>query len=173
MKFSISSGIPTPNEPQKPITPDEAVQQVRGVRIGIPKFVQLHKAQLKSINRVANIDPLFLEAAFAAMNESEALRGVVGADDRLLRAQRQDVAQWQSVVEEVDALSLGVTATIMMQQHQIAMIALQVYAAARAFVRNGQHPDLIPHVDTMRQLLRLGKRQKAGPQPATPTPPKA
>ena len=67
--------------------------------------MQLHKEQLKSINRIAALDPLFLEAAFAAMNESEALRGVLGADDQKLRAQRQDVAQWQSVVEEVDALS--------------------------------------------------------------------
>lgn len=175
MKFSISSGIPTPNEPQKPITPDEAMQQVRGVRTGIPKYVQLHKAQLKSINRLSSIDPLFLEAAFATMNESEALRGVLGADDQQLRAQWQVIAQWQGVVEEVDALSLGVTSTIKMQQHQIAAIALQVYAVARGLVRNGQHPDLIPHVETMRRLLRLGKRQKAGPDPlpVTPTPPKA
>jgi hypothetical protein len=173
MKFNISNGIPTPNEPEKPITSDEAVRQVRSVRLGIPKFVQLAQKQLQAINRVASIDPFFLEAAFAAMNESEALRSVLGTDDQQLRTQQQDVAKWQSLVEETDALSLGVTSTIKMQQHQIAMVALQVYAVARGLVRNGQHPDLVPHVDTMRRLLRLGKRPKAEPDKAAPTPPKA
>jgi septal ring factor EnvC (AmiA/AmiB activator) len=173
MKFSISSGIPTPNDPEKPITAEEGVRQVRGVRIGIPNFVQLQTAQLKAMNRVAGIDPLFLEAAFAAMNESEALRSVLGADDQQLRTQRQDVAQWQSLVEEVDALRQGVTSTVKLQQHQIATIALQVYAVARGLVRNGQHPDLIPHVETMRRLLRHAKRQKDAADAKAPTPPKA
>jgi nucleotidyltransferase/DNA polymerase involved in DNA repair len=133
----------------------------------------LQQEQLQSIRRVASVDPLFLEAAFAAMNESETLRVALGADDQQLRAQRQDAGQWQSLIEETDALRQGVTSTIRMQQHQIAVIALQAYAVAQGLVRNGQHPDLIPHVETMRRLFRLGKRQKADPQPTTPTPPKA
>jgi hypothetical protein len=159
MKFRLSNGIPTPNEPETPIKPSDAVQQLRSVRDGVPRFVQLRKAQAKSMTRVASLDPLFLDAAFAAISESAVLRDAVEATDEQLRAQRQDTAEWQSVVEEVDALRQGVNSTVKMQRHQLATIALQAYAVARNLIRNGQHPDLVPHVEAMAKLLRFGKRK--------------
>jgi hypothetical protein len=170
MKFRLSNGIPTPNEPENPITSADAVQQLRRMRGGVPRFVQLQKAQVKSMNRAAALDPQFLEAAFAAISDSAVLRDAVVATDEQLRTQRQDTAQWQSVIEEVDAFRQGVSSTVKMQQHQLATTALHAYAVARNLIRNGQHADLVPHVEKMRSLLRFGKRK---PDPAAkPQPPK-
>lgn len=174
MKVRLSNGIPTPSEPENPITSADAVQQLRRLRGGVPRFVQLQKAQAKSMTRVAALDPLFLDAAFAAISESTVLRDAVQATVEQLRSQRQDTEQWQSVIEEVDALRQGVSSTVKMQRHQLATVALHAYAVARNLIRNGQHPDLVPHVEAMAKLLRFGKRKVDAPKAPTNTaPPKA
>ncbi|MEA2489925.1 MAG: hypothetical protein QOH21_1717, partial [Acidobacteriota bacterium] len=137
MKFNLTNGIPNPNEPEAPINTQDAVKQLRGIRSGIRGFVQLQKAQLKAMARVASIDPQFLDAAFAAIGESPVLRASVGTDDQQLRVDRQNSGDWKGVLEEVDALRDGVRSTVVLQQHQLAKTALQAYAVARNLIRNG------------------------------------
>jgi hypothetical protein len=60
MNFKLTNGIPNPNDPETPITSQDAVKQLRGVRAGIRGFVQLQKAQLRAMARIASIDPEFL-----------------------------------------------------------------------------------------------------------------
>jgi hypothetical protein len=171
MNFKLTNGIPNPNEPETPITSQEAVKQLRGVRAGIRGFVQLQKAQMRAMAHVANLDPEFLEGAFAAISESAVLQAAIGTNDQQLRADRQNAAEWKGVIEEVDALRDGVRSTVALQQHQLASTALHAYAVARNLIRNGAHADLVPYVETMRLLLRSGKRQKAEPK-VTPQAPK-
>jgi hypothetical protein len=164
-----------PNNPENPISPEEATTQIRSMRLRTKGFVQLRREEQQSIRRAASINPEFRKVAADAISTSDQLSKAVDATDATLRAEEEDIQRWESVLSEVDAFRAGIISTIRLRKHNLGRTTLQAYAIAQQFVRNG-HIDLIPHVDAMRRELRTGRRRPATaatvPTPQPPFPPK-
>jgi hypothetical protein len=162
-----------PNDPENPISPEEATTQIRSMRQRTRGFVQLRREEQQAIRRAASINPAFRKMAADAISTSDQLSKAVDATDATLRAEEEDVQRWESVLSEVDAFRAGIISTIGLRKHNLGRTALQAYAIAQQFVRKG-HIDLIPHVEAMRRELRNGRRPATAaatvptPQPAIP-----
>ncbi|MEA2490998.1 MAG: hypothetical protein QOH21_2790 [Acidobacteriota bacterium] len=159
-----------PNDPETPISPEEATTQIRSMRQRTKGFVQLRREEEKSIRRAAAVNPEFRKVAADAISTSDQLSKAVDATGDTLRAEEEDIQRWESVLSEVDAFRAGIISTIKLRKHNLGRTTLQAYAIAQQFVRNG-HIDLIPHVDAMRRELRTARRRPAATTAAVVTPP--
>lgn len=162
------------NNPETPLTPDEALGDIRKMQSRTPRFTHLPAKEARSITRFASTDPVFRKAAFDAISASPKLGDSVNTNDAALRKELEEIERWQSVLTEVDAFRDGIAATIKLRQSDLGLTASQAYAHAKQFVRRGGHSDLLPHVENMRQALRLGKRTTSAVDvKAPPVTPKA
>lgn len=159
-----------PNNPESPITPEEATGEIRLMRARTPKFVQLRRDEEQAIRRAANISVAFRKAATDAIGASDQLAKAVDATDAVLRAEEEEIQRWESLLTEVDSYRAGIVSTIKLRKHDLGRTALHAYGVARQFVRNG-HVDLLPHVETMRRELRNRRRPAAATVASAPVPP--
>ena len=156
-----------------PVQPEEVVQQLRAMRVQIPDFVQLPRANARSLTRVANVDAEFVQTTINAIGASEALRSALGQSAEELRQNTEFTTRWGAVAEELAAMLSGVNAAITVRRHRIGLTALQAYNMSRQLVRQKEHAHLLPHVDAMKRRVKFGRnRPKAAPPPVfSPAPP--
>lgn len=155
------------------ITPEAMVEQLRALRLQIPEYTQLPNADAATMRRAANIDANFVQATINAIGASPSVQSALGRTPEALRQESEDAARWTAVEDELRAMLKGVIATNLTRRHRIGLTALQTYSISRQLIRQQQHADLLPHVQEMKRLNRIGRRRKpaVAPQPAPqPTP---
>jgi hypothetical protein len=73
------------------------------------------------------------------------------------------------VETELRSMLRGVTAANLVRRHRIGQAALQTFHVSRQLVRQEEHADLLPHVETMSRLPKYGRRHsKSSATPADP-----
>jgi hypothetical protein len=158
------------------LTPEEALELLRGLEQRIPEFVQLPKdRRTRNFRRVARLNPDFAREAFSAVGTSELVQNFIGNTQDELRKAEDEIVGWTAVQNALRALLRGVDATILVRRQRVSLAALQAAAASRQLVQRGEHPELLPHVERMSQLPRYGRRsvkQAAAPQAPPQQPPK-
>lgn len=157
------------------LTPEEAIELLRGLRQRISEFVLLPKdAQTGHYRRVARLNPEFSHEAFSAVGASDLVQNFIGNTPDELHQAEDEAARWASVRSELRALLRGVDAAILVRRQRIGLAALQAYTVSLQLVKRGEHQHLLPHVERMNQLPRYGRRRAkpaAEPQPVAPSPP--
>ncbi|HYI12505.1 MAG TPA: hypothetical protein VEK57_25865 [Thermoanaerobaculia bacterium] len=151
-----------------PLTPEIAVQEIRTIRDRIPSFALLRVAETLSLTRAATISMDFIHAAINAVAALLALRGAIGRDAMDLRLEVEEAARWSQVLDEIDALRLGVIGAIRMRRYRLGTMAFRVYQLSRSLVRDEENAVLLPHIDAMKRAAKFGKHRpqgKADPQP--------
>jgi hypothetical protein len=166
-----STPVPAGTDPAPPnLTADELIAQVRALRARIPDFTQLSKADLRSRVPVANLHPDFVVGSIQITGASTKLQQVTGQNPDTLLQDAVDDVQWNVAEEELRGLLQGVAATNLARRHRLGKAALVAYSVGRQLVRLPENADLIPHVEKLQRLRRLGRRKPADPRPETPAP---
>ena len=164
--------VDKPPESQ-PITPDELVDTLRALRDRIPDYVQLPIPDAKSVRAVASLSPEFKLAAINAVGASPLVTEAIGLSAEELRQLHEEAGRWSAVADELRAILQGVVASILTRRHRVGLASLQTYSITRQLVRHDDHSDLLPHLQEMKRVNRLGRhrRKTATPLPAPqPTP---
>lgn len=158
------------------LTPEEVLEQLRALQQRIPEFVQLpNDRQTQRLREVARVNPEFAREAFNAVGVSDLVQHFIGNTPEELHQAEDEMSRWTVVRNELRALLRGVNAAIVVRRQRIGLAALQAYTVSSQLVKRGEHPQLLPHVDRMRQLPRYGHRRTkpaAEAQPAAPPPSK-
>jgi hypothetical protein len=154
-----------------PITPEEMVEQLRALRRQIPEYSQLTNANAATLRRAASIDGNFVQATINAIGASSAVQSALGKTPEMLRQEAEDAGRWTAVEDELRAMLKGVIAANLTRRHRIGLTALQTYSISRQLVRQQEHSDLLPHMQEMKRLNRLGRRHRPAPSqpPQRPT----
>lgn len=157
------------------LTPEQVIDQLRALRKQIPEFVQLPNGrELKEMRRLANVNVAFSREAVSAVGASEVVQNVIGNTPDELHQAEDEVARWTPVESELRSMLRGVSAAILVRRHRLGQAAIQTYNVSRQLVRQEDHADLLPHVETMRRLPKYGRRRvksSAAPPPADPAKP--
>ena len=154
-----------------PATVVELVARLRELRSLIPQFNLLPLKERQAISPVANIDPALVTASINATGVSPLVETMLGRTNVELRQEADDAEHWTALEEECKAMWEGVATGNKVRRHRIGQAALDTYAIARRLAKRPEHAALLPHVATMKRLVRTGRKAKAseptpGPAPA-------
>jgi len=151
------------------LTPEQVVEQLRALRSQIPEFVQLpNNREMRQIRRIARVNVDFAREAMNAVGASAIVQNVIGNTPDELHAAEDEAARWTAVETELRSLLRGVTAANLVRRHRIGEAALQAYHVSRQLVRQEDHSDLLPHVETMSRIPKYGRRRAKSATPADP-----
>ncbi len=166
------TNTPTPagTDPATPaLTADDLIAQVRALRARIPDFTQLSTTEMRSRVPVANLHPDFVVGSIQITGASDKLRQATGQDSAGLLQDASDDVEWSVAEEELRGLLKGVASMNLSRRHRLGKAALVAYNVGRQLVRFPENADLIPHVEKLQRLRRLGRRKPADPQSETPS----
>jgi hypothetical protein len=144
----------------EPIEAAELLETLEWVQERIAGFRPLTNEEIIAIRKASSLDPEWVLEAVNALNASEILQGAVGATAEELLAEIGDQRRWDNVESRLYALHKGVAATNLARRHRIGLKALQIYGIARHLIRQPEHNYLIPFVERLQQMNKLGKRKK-------------
>jgi hypothetical protein len=145
------------------IDPAELHETLDRIQKRIDGFRPLTKEEIIAIRKAASLDRQWVEMAVAALGTSETLQHTIGATDDDLLVEIMDERAWDLVEKRLHALLTGVAATNLVRRHRIGLKALQIYGIARHLIRQPEHHHLIPFVERLQQMNKLGKRKKKAP----------
>jgi hypothetical protein len=115
----------------------------------------------------ANVHDELLRNAADSIDASPFLAGAIGKGGDAVRTERTEVGRWGTVENELKAMYKGVASANLGRRYRLGLTALQTYSIARQLVRQPEHAHLLPLVDGMRRVARLGRRKRAPGAPET------
>ncbi len=154
----------------QPITPEEAVQQLRALRDRIPEFTQLSTAEVRTLARAASVNARAIQSAINAVGAAEPLRSALGTSAEELRQESELNERWNAIIEELEAMLKGARAAQIVRRHRLGLIAMQAYQISRQLARRKENANLLPHVAAMRQHFAVGRRRVRPAEPVKPEP---
>ena len=161
---------PTP-APITTTSPDAIVAQLRAIRQLIPEYQQLPATDRKALGIVAKGNSAdFVQSSINTVGASPIIEQALGQSPEALRQDTTDAQNWSVVEDEARALLNGIVAGNLVRFHRIGSSALAAYGLAKRLVRRPAHADLIPHVELMKKLNKIGSGKKSKPAVATPAP---
>ncbi|HEX9981936.1 MAG TPA: hypothetical protein VGF69_01610 [Thermoanaerobaculia bacterium] len=152
------------------LTPEQFTEQVRALRQHVPGFAPLAVPQSVGLHRSANVDDSLVQAGISAVAASSAISSALGRTGDDLTQERAEVIRWRVAEDELRTLLEGVSAANLIRRHRLGVTVLQAYSISRQLVRTENFADLLPHVDTMRRLNKLGRRKRVEVAPPAPKP---
>ncbi|HEX7150853.1 MAG TPA: hypothetical protein VF618_05150 [Thermoanaerobaculia bacterium] len=168
-KISITRPAVSVDPSTVTLTPEAMIEQLRAMRAQVPEFTHIETPDARSLQRVASLSPELLAMAVAAIGDSALMELVIGQPAANLQQDQDDAARWLAVEEELRRLLKGLSAANLIRRYRVGLAALRTYNIGRQLVRNGEHRELVPHVEKMTRLLALGQRPKKDPAPQTAT----
>jgi hypothetical protein len=152
------------------VSPETALEQLRLLRTQFAEYVQLRVTDAKAFRRVANINELFKQASMNTVGASSAVGSALGIKPQDLLRESEEAARWSAVEDELRTMLKGVAAANLVRRYRVGLASLQAYNIARQLVRQDEHLDLLPHVQEMKRLKKLGRRRKDADQPQAKPP---
>jgi hypothetical protein len=155
------------------LTPEEVIEQLRALQQRIPEYVQLptNDRRTQHLKQVARVNREFAHEAFNAVGASDLVQNFIGNTPEELHQAADETSRWTFVRNELRALLRGVEAAIVVRRQRIGLVALQAYTVSQQLVKRGEHLQLLPHVERMRQLPRYGRRRTKPAAEAQPVKP--
>lgn len=152
------------------INAETLIQELRALRARIPEYAQLTNTEKQQVRRLAYTDPSVVKASIKILDASGAVQGLLGRPVEDVRKQMEDERWWDEAEKEVRAILNGIAAANLLRRHRLALTAHQTYQIGRQLVRDKGAQDLLPHVNSMQQLLRAFRRRpKPAPVPEVTT----
>jgi len=156
-----------------PFTPEQILEQLRILRLHVPEFGPLATSESSPLHMAARVPADLVLAAINTVGASPEVKSVIGKTPETLLAEQEDHGRWSAVEAELETLLSGVADANLARRYRLGLTALQTYNITRQLVRQKEHADLLPHVESMRRLNRFGRRRRASAaQPAVQPPAK-
>ncbi len=153
------------------LTPEQVIEQLRALQQQIPEFVQLPKLRgISNIRRIAGLAAELGHEGIAAIGASEVVQRAIGQTPEQMHQAEDEIARWAVAESEVRTLLRGLTAGNLVRRHRIGLALMQAQNVSRQLVRQEEHAHLLPHVERMSLVRKLGRRRNkaAEPQPQPP-----
>lgn len=142
------------------VDPKTLVHALRNMESQIPHYRQLTQKQSLAIRRAATLSEAWINVAVNAAGESKTVQSSINATYEDLRQEMEEIPRWEEVEAMLKVLLKGVSAANVIRRHRVGLKALQIYGICRQLVRQPEHADLIPYVEKMIEMNKLGKRKK-------------
>lgn len=151
-----------------PLTPEQILEQLRVLRLHVPDFGPLATSDSVSLHAAARVPADMIQEAVNTIGASRSVESVIGKTPADLLAEQDEAARWSAVESELRTMLSGVAAANLSRRYRLGLTALQTYNITRQLVRQKEHADLLPHLDSMRKLNRFGRgrRRPAAVQPS-------
>lgn len=147
------------------IDPRAMMATLREWQSRIPDYRPLTQAEIMTLRRAAAMDDDWIGAAISAAGASEAVQTVLESTPEEMYREKADSLVWEEFERELRAFLKGVADTNLVRRHRLGLKTLQIYGISRHLVRQREHQDLLPFVETMIEMRKLGKRKpKAEPK---------
>lgn len=176
---------PTPSpaadtpQPATPVSPEAVIAQLRAVRAQMPPVTPLTPEQRKTLASQTLSIPV-LQSSINVIGAHHMIEQAVGQPVDDVRALQTEWDRWKAVEDEMRSLLKGVSGANLLRRQRLLFIANQAYLFGSQLSRDPANADLVPHVQQIKTLRKLGRRKKAsqktdspstGPAtPATPAP---
>lgn len=151
--------------PMNPVTPEEVVRQLRALREQIPDFTLQSPDDVRTLVRAAAVNDALVHASIIAIAASPPLQNALGRDAESLRSENELLGRWSEVVDELEAIRLGVIGAIRVRRHRLGGTAFQTMGVSRQLVRYRENANLLPHIDAMKRASKVAKRRAKQPTP--------
>ena len=144
---------------EETVTPEQLVEQLRALKVHIPDFAPLTQQESANLRRTAGVHDELIQAAANAAGASPVVTNVIGTDAGTILNERVEVARWSAVEAELRTMYKGIAASNLARRHRLGQSTMQAYLISRELVKQREHADLLPHVQEMKRVRRLGRRR--------------
>lgn len=152
------------------LAPEAIVEQLRAINAQIPEVQQLTPQQrhvTRNRARTAKHSDI-LQTSISMIGTTDVIANAVGHEAPEVRAMCDESNRWAAVEDELRAMLSGVAGANLLRQQRLADIAERAYGVGLQLVRDPEHAALIPHVQEIKRLKKIGRRKKPATAPQTP-----
>jgi len=154
-----------PDTPRETIDAQSLVDALRRYEAMVPDFRQLSNDQIIALRKAATLDPEWVTIAIAAIDSSATVQSALGTSYEELFQEIDDIKRWGIVESELRVFLKGVSNALLIRRHRVGLKALQAYGICRQLVRQREHQKLVPVVEQLQQMNKLGKRKPKAEKP--------
>ena len=160
---------PTADTPQPAtfLSPQAVVDQLRAMRAQMPPVTPLTPEQRKVLTR-QNFSLPVLQASINVIDAHQTIEQAVGQPVDEVRGLQDEWNRWTAVEDEMRSLLQGVSGSNVLRKQRLMFIANQAYLFGSRLSRDPANAELVPHVQQIRNLRKLGRRKKPDQNPQTP-----
>ena len=154
------------------LTPEQFIEQLRSLQKQLPEFVQLPKLRgMGNIRRVASLAEELAHDGIGAVGASEVVQNAIGQTAEQMHQAEDEIGRWKVAENEARTLVRGLAAANLVRRHRIGLALMQAFNVSRQLVRQEEHAHLLPHVERMSLVRKLGRRStKPAAEPQTQPP---
>lgn len=139
----------------------DAQMLVKGLRLlqqRIPDYTQLSPEEVRSLIRVAYLDPEFRENGLRAAEVCSHTKLLTGRSAEELRGEDAVIREWDEVERELTIVLKGISAANLKRKHHLGKALLKLYDYLRITVKRSER-NLRPYFDAMKEAY-LRRRKK-------------
>lgn len=148
----------------------ELTLAVRALLQRVPGFAYPAAGARRSLNFSGAVKDQALEAVAAAIESSEPLSAAAQTSARELRDAIAFNRAYRSLADELKVLSDAVRYTIQLTRADATRKAFQTYRIAQNLNHPADRVVLVPHLNTIREAIRVRRPRTADGEPSTPNP---
>jgi hypothetical protein len=141
------------------IDPKTIIETLRRWAERIPDYRQLSTREIIALRRAATMPRDWIVAAVNAAGASSDVQSVIRSTPPEMLDEMTEIDVWQAVETEVRSFLKGVADSNLIRRHRLGLKTLRIYGISRHLVREAGHENLSDHVETMKQMRKLGKRK--------------
>ncbi len=156
-------------QPATPISPEAIIAQLRAVRSQMPPVTPLTPEQRKALASQTLSIPV-LQSSINVIGAHQMIEQAVGQPVDDVRALQNEWDRWKAVEDEMRSLLKGVSGANLLRRQRLLFIANQAYLFGSQLSRDPANAELVPHVQQIKTLRKLGRRKKVGQKPESPAP---
>jgi hypothetical protein len=143
-----------------PLTPEQAVEQLRVLRANIPG-VELLTARERELVRQSNRMPESeLRAAINVVDASDKVSQAIGKAAGDVRQLLDDAGRWAAVENELSGVLKAVVDANLVRRQRAVVAAMQAYGIGQQLTRDPANAVLVPHMQEVRRLKALRRRNR-------------
>jgi hypothetical protein len=175
--FIINNSSTTPDaaadgpQPQMPLAPDAAIEQIRSFRAQLPAVTTLTAKQRKGglRNRSETSEPI-VQASLNVIGVSDVVSSAIGLPIENVRTLQQEAILWKAVEEETRNLLAGLAGANALRRQKLAELGQQAYNIGTQVAKVPENEVLVSHVEEIKRLKKLARRKKSAISPTSSTP---
>lgn len=165
---TTSPAADTP-QPATPVSPEAIIAQLRAVRAQMPPVTSLTPEQRRALSSQTLSIPV-LQSSINVIGAHQTIEQAVGQPVDEVRSLQDEWNRWTAVEDEMRSLLKGVSGANLLRRQRLLFIANQAYLFGSQLSKDPANAELVPHVQQIKTLRKLGRRKKAGQKPEPPSP---
>lgn len=169
---SIETPKPTATTAAEPamLTPEAFVEQLRTLRQQLADVMPLTPQQQHELRRLTRVPNEQLQASINVISFSGKVSQALGQPAEQVRQLFEEANRWTVAEAELQSMLKGLAGANLIRRQKATLAAGVAYGVAKQLARDPENAELLPHVQEVKRLKKLGRRKANAPSPTEPTP---